>query len=96
VGEVVAIFPEGEIWRRQEPPIGEFAPGVIYLQRRTEASILPVAVWISQRTWPRRRYLVQFGRRIQVPEDLDLETGAAWLREQVLELYEVAKREGQV
>lgn len=95
-GDVVAIFPEGEIWRKQQPPIGEFAPGVVYLQRRTNASILPIAVWMSQRTWPRRRCVVQFGRRVQIPEDLDLETGATWLRKQVLELYELAKREGQV
>jgi len=95
-GEVVAIFPEGEIWRRQEPPIGEFAPGVVYLQRKTDASILPIAVWMGQRTWPRRRYVVQFGRRVQIPEDLDLETGAAWLREQVLELYEQAKLKGEL
>lgn len=95
-GYVVAIFPEGEIWREPEPPIGEFAAGVVYLQRRTDASILPIAVWMSQRTWPRRRYVVQFGRRVQIPEDLDLEPGAAWLRDQVLELYELAKREGHV
>jgi 1-acyl-sn-glycerol-3-phosphate acyltransferase len=93
-GDVVAIFPEGEIWRKQQPPIGEFAPGVVYLQRMTNASILPIAVWMGQRSWPRRRYVVQFGRRVQIPEDLDLETGAAWLREQVLELYEQAKLKG--
>ena len=93
-GDVVAIFPEGEIWRKQEPPIGEFAPGVVYLQRKTDASILPIAVWMGQRTWLRRRYVVQFGRRVQIPNDLDLETGAAWLREQVLELYEQAKLKG--
>jgi 1-acyl-sn-glycerol-3-phosphate acyltransferase len=95
-GDVVAIFPEGEIWRRQEPPIGEFAPGVVYLQRKANASILPIAVWMSRQTSSRRRYVVQFGRRVKIPEDLDLESGAAWLREQVLELYEQAKREGEV
>ena len=95
-GDVVAIFPEGEIWRGHEPPIGEFAPGVVYLQRKTEASILPIAVWMSKRTWPRRRYVVRFGQRVQIPEALDLETGAAWLREQVLELYGQAKHEGEL
>src|SRR5687767_14273817 len=42
-GDVVAIFPEGEIWRKREPPIGEFAPGVIYLQRKSGAQIVPIA-----------------------------------------------------
>jgi 1-acyl-sn-glycerol-3-phosphate acyltransferase len=28
-GDVVAIFPEGQIWKKKEPPIGEFASGVV-------------------------------------------------------------------
>jgi hypothetical protein len=27
-GDVVAIFPEGGVWKKRNPPIGEFAPGV--------------------------------------------------------------------
>ena len=94
-GEVVAIFPEGEIWRKREPPIGEFAPGVIYLQRKSGAQILPIAVWLSERKWPRRPYVVQFGEPVRIPAHLDLDTGAVWLREQVLALHEKARqREG--
>ena len=33
-GEVAAIFPEGEVHKKQAPPIGEFAPGVVYLHRK--------------------------------------------------------------
>jgi len=91
-GEVVAIFPEGEIWRKREPPMGEFAPGVIYLQRKSGAQIVPIAAWISERKWPRRRYVAQCGQPIRIPAHLDLEAGAVWLREHVLELYELARQ----
>ncbi|PWT89491.1 MAG: hypothetical protein C5B55_11290 [Blastocatellia bacterium] len=91
-GDVVAIFPEGEIWRKRHPPIGEFAPGVVYLQRKSGAAILPIATWMSQGTWPRRRYVVQVGRPVHIPEDLDLNDGAAWLRKQVLRLEKEAKQ----
>jgi len=91
-GDVVTIFPEGEIWRKREPPVGKFAPGVIYLHRRSGALIVPIAVWMSERKWPRRRYVVHFGRPVRVPEHLDQDAGAAWLRERVLALYEEAKQ----
>ena len=91
-GDVVAIFPEGEVWKKREPPVGEFAPGVIYLHRRSGAPILPVAVWVGDREWPRRRYVVRFGQPVQIPERLDQDAGAAWLRERVLSLYEQAGR----
>jgi 1-acyl-sn-glycerol-3-phosphate acyltransferase len=91
-GEVVAIFPEGEIWRKQEPPIGEFAPGVVYLQRKSGAQIVPMAAWMSERKWPRRRYVAQFGQPIRIPAHLDLDAGAIWLREHVLSLHEQARQ----
>jgi 1-acyl-sn-glycerol-3-phosphate acyltransferase len=86
-GDVVAIFPEGQIWRKQQPPIGEFASGVIYMQRKSGAPIVPIAVWIGERRWPRRKYVVQFGAAVQTPEHLEIDAAAAWLREHVLELY---------
>src|SRR2546422_464883 len=70
-GDVVMIFPEGEIWRQREPPVGKFASGVIYVYRRLGAPIVPIAVWMSGRSWPRRRYVVQFGLPIRIPDDLD-------------------------
>jgi 1-acyl-sn-glycerol-3-phosphate acyltransferase len=92
-GEVAAIFPEGEIHKKQAPPIGEFAPGVVYLHRKSGAPIVPIAVWLSDRLWPRRRCVIQFGRPVRIPEDCDQEAGAAWLRERVLALYAEAKQE---
>jgi 1-acyl-sn-glycerol-3-phosphate acyltransferase len=92
-GDVVAIFPEGEIWRKQEPPIGEFAAGIIYLERKSRASIVPIAVWMSEWRWPRRRYVVRFGEAIQSPEHLEFDEAAAWLREQVLELYQQIEKQ---
>lgn len=86
-GDVVAIFPEGQVWRKREPPIGEFAAGVIYLQRKSGAPIVPIAVWINQRRWPRREYVVRFGQPVTCPEDMEFNSAAAWLRERVLELY---------
>jgi len=56
---------------------------------------VPVAVWMSVRVWPRRRYVVQFGQPVRIPESLDQDAGAAWLRERVLELYEQAKQEAE-
>ena len=94
-GDVVAIFPEGEVRREREPPVGEFAPGVIYLHRRAGAPVVPIAVWVSERKWPRRRYAVRFGRPVQVPGHLDQDAGAAWLRERVLALYGEAKQGGE-
>jgi 1-acyl-sn-glycerol-3-phosphate acyltransferase len=94
-GQVAAIFPEGQLWKKREPPIGEFAPGVIYLHKKSGAPIMPVAVWLSERLWPRRRCVIQFGRPVTVPEDLDQEAGAAWLRKRALELYEQAKQTGE-
>jgi 1-acyl-sn-glycerol-3-phosphate acyltransferase len=91
-GDVVAIFPEGEIWRNQDPPIGKFASGVIYLQRKSGAPIVPIAVWLDERRW-RRKYVVQFGEPVQTPEHLEIDSAAAWLREHVLELYHQIDRE---
>jgi 1-acyl-sn-glycerol-3-phosphate acyltransferase len=97
------IFPEGEVGTPQDPPVGKFAPGVIYLQRVSGAPIVPIAVWMGEREkgsslekvnslwWPRRRYAIQFGQPVRVPEHLDLDAGAQWLREQTLALYEQAK-----
>jgi 1-acyl-sn-glycerol-3-phosphate acyltransferase len=93
--DVVAIFPEGEIWRKPEPPIGEFAPGVIYLERKSGASIVPIAVWMSESRWPRRRYVVRFGEAIHSPENLEFDSAAAWLREQVLELYQQIEKQDE-
>jgi 1-acyl-sn-glycerol-3-phosphate acyltransferase len=91
-GEVAAIFPEGEVHQKREPPIGEFAPGVVYLHRKSGAPIVPIAVWMSDRRWLRRRCVIQFGRPVNIPGDLDQEAGAVWLRERVLELYTQAKQ----
>jgi len=90
-GDVVAIFPEGEVWKKREPPVGEFAPGVTYLHRKSGAPIVPVGVWISERSWPRRRYIAQFGRPVSIPDHFDQDAGAGWLRDQVLALREQAK-----
>jgi 1-acyl-sn-glycerol-3-phosphate acyltransferase len=89
--DVVMIFPEGEIWKKRFPPIGKFAPGVVYLHRKSGAQIVPMAIWMSERRWPRRRYVVEIGDPLQIPESLDLESGASWLRDRTLELYERAK-----
>ena len=94
-GDVIAIFPEGEVWRKREPAIGKFAPGVIYLHRKSRALIVPIAVWMSERAWPRRRYVAQFGEPVAIPEHLDFDAGAAWLREHVLTLYEQAKQSAE-
>jgi len=94
-GEVAAIFPEGELWQKQNPPIGEFAPGVVYLHRKSNAPIVPIGVWMSEQSWPRRRYFAEVGNPVTIPNDLDQETGASWLRDVVLSLYQQAERSGR-
>lgn len=94
-GEVAAIFPEGELWKEEDPPVGEFAPGVVYLHWKSTAPILPIGVWISERRWPRRRYVAELGWPVTIPEDLDQEAGAAWLRQVVLKLYDQAEQHGR-
>lgn len=90
--DVVMIFPEGKIHRKREPPIAKFAPGVIYVHSRLGAPIVPIAVWLSERSWPRRRYVVYFGGPVSIPDDLDQDAGAIWLRKQVLALYKQIKQ----
>jgi 1-acyl-sn-glycerol-3-phosphate acyltransferase len=94
-GDVVAIFPEGTVEKNDRSPIGEFAPGVVYLQRRSGARIVPMAIWMSKRRWPRRRCVIEVGAPVHIPDQLDLESGAAWLRDRTLELYDRARRRGE-
>jgi 1-acyl-sn-glycerol-3-phosphate acyltransferase len=94
-GDVVLIFPEGGIRKEGSPPIGEFAPGAVYLQRRSGAGIVPMAVWMSGQRWPRRRYILEIGLPVRIPESMDLDAGAGWLREQALTLYERAAERRQ-
>jgi 1-acyl-sn-glycerol-3-phosphate acyltransferase len=94
-GEVAAIFPEGELHQQSETPVGKFAPGVIYLHRKSGAPIVPIAAWISDQHWPRRCCVVQFGGPVNIPENFTQESGAVWLRERVLELYADAKQWSQ-
>lgn len=87
-GDVVMIFPEGEIHQERKPPVGKFASGVIYVQRRLGAPVVPIAIWLSEKSWPRRRYVVRFASPVHVPDNLDQQAGAVWLRQQVLALYD--------
>jgi 1-acyl-sn-glycerol-3-phosphate acyltransferase len=94
-GDIVAIFPEGGIWKKEHPPIGQYAPGVIYLQRRSGAGIVPIAVWTSDQYRPRTRYVIEVGSPVHISDELDLDDGAQRLREHTLELYELARRRGK-
>src|SRR5439155_1123897 len=76
-GDVVMIFPEGEIWKERFPPIGKFAPGVVYLHRKSGARIVPMAICMSERRWPRRRYVVEIGDPLQIPDSLGERARAA-------------------
>jgi 1-acyl-sn-glycerol-3-phosphate acyltransferase len=95
-GDVVMIFPEGGLWKKSSPPVGPFAHGAVYLQRQSGAAIVPMAVWMEEPRWPRRRYILEIGQPVFVPDSLDLDAGAGWLRERVLELHERAARRARV
>jgi hypothetical protein len=38
---------------------------------------------------------IEIGETTLIPESLDLEAGASWLRERTLELYERARKRGE-
>jgi 1-acyl-sn-glycerol-3-phosphate acyltransferase len=49
-GRCMMLFPEGT--RTRDGALGEFKPGVTLLQRRTKASILPLAIEGAHDVWP--------------------------------------------
>ncbi len=49
---------------------------------------MPIALWTRGRLRPRSRYVIAMGAPVHVLEELDIDSGAAWLRERTLQLYE--------
>ena len=81
-GDVVCIFPEGNITRTGE--IGEFRPGFLSMLKKTDAPLIPVhlgGLWGSIFSWERGKLFwkwprrwpypvsIRFGRPIDQPED---------------------------
>lgn len=89
-GDVVGIFPEGHTRHPGEPVLRPFRVGVVILHRTTGAPIVPIAIRIEPKRW-RRKFLVWAGEPVTIPEDLDLEQGAEWLRGRIRTLYERTK-----
>ena len=56
------------------------------------APVVPIAVWLGDARRVRRRYQVKVGAPLCIPETLDLDSAAAWLREQTLHLYAAAEQ----
>lgn len=92
-GDVVAIFPEGHVRRPEEPPLRPFEPGVVHLHRRSGAPVLPMVIRLGPKRW-RRRFELTVGEPVAIPEGLDLEAGADWLRERTRRLYEPGSEAG--
>lgn len=88
-GDVAAIFPEGHVREAGEPRLREFEPGVVHLHRHSGAPIVPLALRLEPGPF-RRRFEVAVGRPLAIPDGLDLDAGAGWLRERTRELYEEA------
>lgn len=72
-GEMVLIFPEGT--RTRDGEVAPFKPGFSALAKRTDASLVPVAIEGAFDAWPRRRLLprlatihIQFGEPIAAGE----------------------------
>jgi 1-acyl-sn-glycerol-3-phosphate acyltransferase len=89
-GDVVGIFPEGHTRRPGEPPLRPFRVGVVLLHRATGAPIVPMAVRVEPKRW-RRKFMLWAGEPVMIPEGLDDEASAEWLRERIGELYERTK-----
>jgi 1-acyl-sn-glycerol-3-phosphate acyltransferase len=52
-GEVVALFPEGDLYRQAEPE--PFGPGIGFLAARSGAPVIPVCLTGAERIWDGRR-----------------------------------------
>jgi 1-acyl-sn-glycerol-3-phosphate acyltransferase len=85
-GDPVVIFPEGAVRSPGELGVGTFASGVAYVHRVSGAPIVPVAIWMDEHRWPRRRCIIRFGAPLRIPEGLDAERGASWLRDRTIDL----------
>ncbi len=97
-GEVLGIFPEGELSESGE--LQPFLPGVLLILRQTKAPIIPVGVSNTQRVMPYGKLYpkpgfcvitVRFGKVIPAEEVLSLGTTEAqlqYLQDRVAELIE--------
>jgi len=52
-GEVVALFPEGDLYRQAEPE--PFGPGIGFLAARSGVPVIPVCLMGAERIWDGRR-----------------------------------------
>jgi len=52
-GEVIAMFPEGDLYRQAEPE--PFGPGIGFLAARSGAPVIPVCLSGAERIWDGRR-----------------------------------------
>jgi 1-acyl-sn-glycerol-3-phosphate acyltransferase len=52
-GKVVAMFPEGDLYRQAEPE--RFGPGIGFLAARSGAPVIPVRITGAERIWDGRR-----------------------------------------
>jgi 1-acyl-sn-glycerol-3-phosphate acyltransferase len=87
-GDPVLIFPEGHVRRGAEAYTTGFARGVVHVHRRSRAPVVPVAIQLGSPRRLRQPCLITFGEPVCIPEALDLEAGAAWLRERTLALQQ--------
>lgn len=88
-GEVAAMFPEGHVRGPDEPVIRPFQVGIVELHRRSRAPIVPIAVRVGRRRL-RRSFVLVVGRPVTIPDHLDSEAAAEWLRARVRELHQGA------
>lgn len=88
-GEVAAIFPEGHVRGPDEPPVRPFQVGVVDLHRGSGAPVVPLAIRLGARRL-RRPFVLVVGRPRSIPDDLEPEAAAEWLRHRVRELYDRA------
>jgi 1-acyl-sn-glycerol-3-phosphate acyltransferase len=92
-GDPVVIFPEGGVHGPGKLGVGRFAPGVAYVHHVSGAPIVPVAIWMDEHRWPRRRCVIRFGAPLRIPEGLDAASGASWLRDRTLDLMAQARQD---
>jgi 1-acyl-sn-glycerol-3-phosphate acyltransferase len=95
-GELVVVYPEGTVTKREDflPMNGK--TGVVRLALETEVSILPMASWGSQAVWQKAgRGSLRFGRPIvtKVGEPIDLLADAAASRRPVREITQLVMDE---
>lgn len=90
-GGIVFIHPEGKVFHAEG--IGQFKRGASALALMTNVKILPVVFKTQKRRSLRPSYFVKFGESFSLPQNLNVEQGADYMRDVIVNLYNSLPKE---